>query len=774
MSWTPRRPKRRTGLVLAAVGASLALAGAALGASGAAAAPRAEHKAVERTEVLPAEIAGTARLLGCAPDPSQLRVVAEPLNFRLPGVGRFAPEPGGARHVARVATTGDPHVLSFSILGLRPNVLYRLGVMYPADLCGKVFWRGPFEGLVVAGAPPIALEGVAARTTVEVLQRGTDEWLGGDDLHFADAEAAQRRFRWRSTLDGVVGGELQVAIDAFPTEGAFGPCDEPEGGVVYRKQVAASEHEWIDIGQLDFRAILSPRRAAGDGGGNVTRIDLRTYRRLVGGQPIYVRVVPQTPAGPACDAVDDGVSGWVLLGNASSETFAGGPPSVASKLVPGDGNEYLPPYTGGDVQGHPTYAERAYKVIKDHTLPPFPCVGIGGKIWAQADPLGCMIVNAGWAEPGAVLKKGPWFYYKPASSSGGGGFDPVGAFTNSFGNLVTAGYSALGLLLETASTTFNEIKQAVVKVVVKAIEAFPGGQALCNAIASKTPTSCASLVETGITVALTSAGIPPSIPNWEQLKQQGIKYVTSEIATEIANETGGVLPPEVTQPALEEIANRALEAMTANRGGEGPQYDWVLPYAGFEPASLLVSVHKPAADVPPGNLVLGWPKTPLYSGGYLDLPRVFPDDGELSIPIVLQPNLDGFNAPICLSSWYTDPQIQCLPLLSPGAAPICRSQSNLGPDVEKNPYKVYDCSHSNYPALYYRDRWVNERLDTVSSCTPVSVSTRQWSLTSGDPNNPFDLGVEYSTPPLDWRFTVFASVKPRVHAVWNGATYNAC
>lgn len=86
----------------------------------------------------------------------------------------------------------------------------------------------------------------------------------------------------------------------------------------------------------------------------------------------------------------------------------------------------------------------------------------------------------------------------------------------------------------------------------------------------------------------------------------------------------------------------------------------------------------------------------------------------------------------------------------------------------------YDCSHSNYPALYYRDRWVNERLDAVSGCTPVAVTTTQWSLTSGDPNNPFDLGVEYSPPPLDWRFAEFALVKPRVHAVWNGATYNAC
>lgn len=325
-------------------------------------------------------------------------------------------------------------------------------------------------------------------------------------------------------------------------------------------------------------------------------------------------------------------------------------------------------------------------------------------------------------------------------------------------------------MLDTAAQALEEIKAEVAKVALKAIALTVGGPEACAALATYTPTSCESLVQTGITLALASVGIPPSIPNWDELQKQGIKYAASEIASKIADETGGVVPQKFTQEVLEELAQKAFDEMTKNRGGSGPQYDWVIPYLGFEPASVTVSLRRTGTDPLPSKLVLAWPKTPLFRGGMLDIPRVFVSDDDLKIPIVLDPNLDVFNAPLCLSSWYTDPHVSCLGVLSPSSPPICQSQGNVG---SQKPYKTYDCSLSNFPALYYRDRWVLERLNGVSACTAVAAATKVFDITT-DPTDPFKFDFVLDPPPLDWRYALFGAVRPRIAATWNGPTYNAC
>jgi hypothetical protein len=748
-----------------------------VGAPGAAAgtesrAPSLDPTASTRaTDVLPPEIVGMVRLRGCTADAAGLELIARALTFVAPGRSRFVPGPNGAPHIARFEPTMDPRVVSFSILGLHPGGLYRLGVR-SNDACGKIFWRGPFEGLAVAGGPSVSLEGLAARTTVEVLQRGEDQWLGTDGLLLLNHDASRRRLRWRSTLPGVVGGELQVSLTRFPTGERTAPCLEPADGIVYRRDVPASDGGWVGIGPVDFAQILSPRRAPEIDVTSETRVTTETFRSLVSGAPIYVRVVPITATGPACDTDEDGVAGWVLLGNVPDQEVAiPGGPLPAGHLGAGDGNSYAPPYTGGEAEGHPTYDELAFKIIKSHKLPATTCDGsFSGIALLQEDPLGCLIVNAGWREPGSVIDGG-WFYFTPASSSGGGGgLDPIGDITNAVTSFATGFVSAAGLLVDTASEAFEEIKAEAAKVALKVISLVPGAQDACDALAKYTPTSCKSLIETGITLALASVGIPPSIPNWDELQKQGIKYAASEIATEIADETGGVVPQEVSQEVLEQMAQKALEEMSTDRGGPGSQYDWVIRYPGFEPAALTVSLRRTGTDPLPPRLELAWPKTPLFRGGWFDVPRVFVGGDELKIPIVLDPNLDSIPAPHCFSSPYQDPFAQCFGLLPPGSPPICEGKGNIG--AEK-PNQVYDCSISNYPAIYYRDRWVQERLNAVSGCTGVAASTKILDVAT-NPFDQFSFDISLDPPPLDWRYLLFASVRPRIGAIWDGPLYNAC
>ena len=193
-------------------------------------------------------------------DPSQVHLRAEPLGSRSPDGRRTSPGPEATARNARLTRTRDPHLYRFSVQGLHRATLYRLGISFPPNLCGKVFWRGPFEGLAVSGGAPVEIEGFAARTEVEISDLATGQWVGTSDLQFTDPDAAVREFRWRSSLPGVIAGELQVSTEPFPHLGTFGACDEPSRGVIYRRQVPAIRGGWVSINSVDFGHILGNGR----------------------------------------------------------------------------------------------------------------------------------------------------------------------------------------------------------------------------------------------------------------------------------------------------------------------------------------------------------------------------------------------------------------------------------------------------------------------------------------------------------------------------------
>jgi hypothetical protein len=76
-------------------------------------------------------------------------------------------------------------------------------------------------------------------------------------------------------------------------------------------------------------------------------------------------------------------------------------------------------------------------------------------------------------------------------------------------------------------------------------------------------------------------------------------------------------------------------------------------------------------------------------------------------------------------------------------------------------------------AIYYRDRWVQERLNAVTACTGVAATTRTFAIHQADTFT-FTFTATMDPPPLDWRFVLFGAVRPRVAATWNGPTYDAC
>lgn len=693
-------------------------------------------------------IAGTLHLYGCTVSADAIELRALPLTAAVTSAGERQARVGRVAELrTRLQPTRTPHVYGFSFRGVLPGAPYRLQVrLRPLDACGTVIWRAPLDGIVFGGGRRVALEGFAVTTTVEVRDADGD-WVRADELRLDDPTGGVRIFRWRSVLPGVVGGELKVSLIPFPMDPLPLPCGEFDTGVVHRERLTLNGGERAQVVSLDLGTMLDERRLDGPGA--------TALRPFLVGAPLYVRVVPELPEGLGCDPEQHGIPGATALAKIPGGSLPPTePPPQLPPVIPGNGHSYSPPYVGTPAEGHPTYNELAYKVIRKHTLPPANCAtGSQTEIvfWLLTDPLGCHLIDQG-ATPGATVQPGDWFFFTPASKSSGSS-DPFSSFGSALGNLGEAFYSGAGLAVSGLSSAWADIQETVAKVVVDVVTWVPGIEAACDALAAKGP-DCDSIVKAGIQAGLMAMGIPPSIPNWEQLQQEGIDYLAAEMATQIEASTG--VPSTLSEVALKELAKTALEKIEATRGaGPGPAYDWVIPYLGFEPAVLKVTLRETGTPIPAG-LTLNKDRDFLYSGAEFPVPKVFPTSTMLRVPTVLQPRLDVFEAPVCRSFGNS---VTCEPgslFGQPLKTPQC-----LYYDLSQDKWINYGCGSRNWPAIYYRDRWRAERF-SQSACARLKASM----LLAGV------FGIPLWSP--EHSFTMTAWVKPPEFAVWDGADFSAC
>ena len=182
------------------------------------------------------------------------------------------------------------------------------------------------------------------------------------------------------------------------------------------------------------------------------------------------------------------------------------------------------------------------------------------------------------------------------------------------------------------------IKAAVLKVITAVILFVPGVNTACNALPAGT---CDKAIKYGLETAMASAGLPPSLPNWSEVKQGAVDYA----AAEIASQTG--VPPEVVDQAVA-LAQKGLDDIEAGQGGSGVEYNWVEPYFGFDPAVMYLTLHKTGGDLP-DNLVLahGQPGN-LFAPDTAHIPSHWLGSGDtLRVPTVLQPDMSDVPPPTC-------------------------------------------------------------------------------------------------------------------------------
>lgn len=139
------------------------------------------------------------------------------------------------------------------------------------------------------------------------------------------------------------------------------------------------------------------------------------------------------------------------------------------------------------------------------------------------------------------------------ASSGGGIGDQLMGLGEAVVGAVKGG-------LDFVHDAWESAKAAVVSVAASALGASIGCPSWCN-----------SALEIGLTIAMTSVGLPPTIPDFDAVISQGKDYLVQQIAAEIAKAS----PVPLTDVVVEYAAREALDAfVAAAKGGAGSASGW--------------------------------------------------------------------------------------------------------------------------------------------------------------------------------------------------------
>ncbi len=643
-------------------------------------------------------ITGTLTMNGCVLPPESLRLHAFPM---VAGSEPLSPEaPGSAPSITATltATKDAPHRLKYTFQQALPGQIYKLRVELAPDACGgKVFWTAPYGGWVAAGAQDTELSGHAARTSLEVLREGEGEeqWVGADALDFTDPSAALRRIRWRSTIEGVTGGQLQISTEPFPTPtsgGATDSCAEPAEGIILRRPVPVRGPGWTEPDAIDFTSLLGPDQRP--------RFKPGAYELIQRGAPLYARIVPETAEGLACDPARYGIHGWVLLSKlierAPVQLPPGGIVRPDPRLIAPVWSRYTPPSRPYMLHPDPLLREYGFRAVVDHKLPSEDCWQSlkagqfpGPNHPLLSDPLGCYLITAKWFNPGVTVPAGYWFYFRELQEHTSWFEDVVEAFTD----VITGLVDVIGEAVNYAAKVVETVKKAVATVIVKVISAIPILAQACDGLGQITGSSCEGLVTQGLNIGLVAMGLPPSLPNWEELKEQGIQYLAAQIASQMSP-----LPASMTQDVLEQTAHSALDEMGRQRASiTEASFGWALLDSGMELGSLTLRLKK-SQPAPLADTQQLW----VYSEGLfpnvvVGVPKVFPPSGELTIPISLPISYEGLVRPHCRRAlgkpW------QCQPDAS---LKVSKCEVQLSPSQ----WQALPCGRLVH--LYFREQWFDK------------------------------------------------------------------
>ena len=151
--------------------------------------------------------------------------------------------------------------------------------------------------------------------------------------------------------------------------------------------------------------------------------------------------------------------------------------------------------------------------------------------------------------------------------------DAVGGFIEIMGDVV-----------DWISKTYSDLKAEVASKLVSAI---PG----CS-----TSDVCKGAVQMGLNAGMAALGMPPDLPDFEQLQAMGEGYLLEAVAQQVAAKTGVDAAGELAKQALKEYIDKGKEAMQGGSGGGGA---WIPDDSKqYKPLLLTLAVSNPSTTGP--------------------------------------------------------------------------------------------------------------------------------------------------------------------------------
>jgi len=560
-------------------------------------------------------VVGDLLIEGCTPPPGDILITATESTATQTGQNsQSSQDAQGATTRAIVLPTRIAHRYAIVFPLLKARTAYTVSAVMTTAHCAKVAWTGPHRGFLVPGHTALHVVAYALRTQTEVLAtRGpnhTPTAVGIDAIDIDTPGGAVRDLRWRTDVPGAVAGRVEIATDPFPIDPTGQQQDPP---LLASFAVPLAQQGWSTVPAVDFAAPLMPPPCDLQQNPNgcppvLSHLGV-LHRAVQAGAPLYARVVPVDAQG--------GRLGGPALGAAAIVKL------VHMRLPP----DLLPP------------------------PPPTPALIIDQLFYFQATPehasgynRGCYTVNT----PHVLPTSGDMDYWDAMLSTKypPGATIPAGVnwcFSHSSGTLddfadaVSGLVDAVGDLINDISKLYDDIKKAAVKAVASAIDDLHIVN--CDAL-------CQEALMTGLDAALAAVGMPPSLPNFDELADRGIDYLE-----DVAAEESGV-PVELIDEARVIAAQAINDMKSHNALTDAP---WLTPDDGFRPPQLQMFVRRDATSTATLPGVLRFSGGTTYHGSDVLLPREIPSgtDSKL-ITVQLLPDFAGIPAPPCTTIVYTD------------------------------------------------------------------------------------------------------------------------
>jgi hypothetical protein len=176
-------------------------------------------------------------------------------------------------------------------------------------------------------------------------------------------------------------------------------------------------------------------------------------------------------------------------------------------------------------------------------------------------------VDPGTKDPSAVLfKKGT-----TRNICGNDDSNIVDDFVDAVGGFI----EMMGKVVDWVSKTYANLKAEVASTIC-------GDNAACKVA-----------VQAGLNAGLAALGVPPDLPDFDQLQAMGEGYLVDAIAQQVAAKTGMPFADEAAKAAIKEFIAKGKEAMQGGNGGGGA---WVPDDSKqYKPLLLTLAVSNPSA-----------------------------------------------------------------------------------------------------------------------------------------------------------------------------------